>query len=639
MYIVEVSPLKSIKGFKSLSYFSSHKFNDLDIIEVPFRNANIPAIVLSVKEVRSVKADVKDKNFAPKKIRKQEPIQLADKDFMRAAKKYSEDHLFELGPVLNQIIPAAALKYAKDLKLSQQKTQLETSYQDKISTLLVNDFSDARLDSFKALVRQKLAQEQSVLLMSTNNKNAKKIYDFLSPGISSMLKHLDSTLSPKNLYQEIERINSSKDPVCVVGTAATLFLQPPKLGLIIVEKESSIAYLRRKSPRINIRDFAKFLAKEKNIDIVFADSFLKLENYMLLFKEEAASVGHVPKRLRKRVRLRLIDLQKEIKYNKEYKLNYPVISREILGEIERYSKENKKIFIFNPKKHVANQIVCNDCAHVLSCPKCKATLKLQEDPKTKERHIICLRCGFAVHSNISCPKCGSWRLMELGVGIDKVADFLRKRFPSLSIYLFDSDKIKTEKEAKRILDEFYNLSAGSVLIGTQKALSFLDQNSVHYSVALSIDSLLSIADFQMEERIFSILVDIMDKSIEAMDIQAKNIKERSVKLFADKDLQKFVKGELKLREKLLWPPFTRLIKVSVSGSRKEVIDKMQVFINQFSKYKPRVFRDFVYTDKKSVELSAIIRIPRQLWPREVKDLWSDLYDLPADFKVEIDPVD
>ncbi len=637
MYIIELSPLKQIKGFKSLSYFSSHKFEKFDIVEAPFRNGAVQGIVISSKELKSVKADVKDKSFAPKKIRKQKALRIADDNFLKAAEKFAEEYLLPLGPLIAQLIPSAILKYAQKENLNLRKKETLKQQKDRIRISLINDFEDARLDFFKALVRQKLAQGQSILLLTPNSKNAKKIYDFLSPGISSMLELFDSSTSPRKRFEQARDINASNSPLCVIGSSAILSLQPKKLGLIIIEKEHSHSYKRQKYPFTNMRDFASKLAEQKNLDIVFADSFLRLENYMALFKEEAVSLGHIPKRLRKRIKLRVIDLQKEINYNKEYKLSYPVVSREILGEIKRHTTLKNKIFIFNPKKDYANQIVCNDCATVISCPKCKAQMRLQEEPKSKERRIICLRCGFASHSNITCPNCQSWRLKEYGVGIDMVHEYLKAKFPELNIIVFDSNKIKTEKNAQEAINDFYHSKDAVVLLGTQKVLAYLDSSSCDYSAALSVDSLLSVPDFQMEERVFSILTEIMDKSSKQLDIQVKDKDARVIKLFYEKDIQKFVKSELKLREKLLWPPYTRLIKVSIKGSRSFVIEEMQKFIDQFAKYKPRVFRDFVYIDKKTVMLSALLRVARDLWPSGAKELWRDLNDLPANFEIEIDP--
>ncbi len=637
MYIVEVSPLKNIKAFPYLSYFSSHKFKKFDIIKVPFRQSEILAVVSNVKEVKSIKADIKNKDFAPRKIRKQEPMDFISKDFIKAAFDLAKFSVRAPGLILEQALPKSALKYYDKINPPPKNSKKEDLSDEKINTLLINDFSAGRLESFKALVRQKLAQGESVLLVCPNRKTAKNIYDFLAPGISSLLYFYDSGLSPLKQIKEINEIRASDKARCIVGTPAILFSDAKNLGLIIIEKEASISYKRQRHPKSDIVKLAELLAKRKNIEIAYADSFLRLENYMQLFKEEAHVLGHIPKRLRKRTRLRIIDLGKEIQYNKEYKLSYPIISKEILGQIERNLKENKKVFIFNPKKGFSSQIVCNDCAHVLSCPKCKARLRLQEDPRSKERHIVCMRCGYALHSNITCPKCNSWRLLDLGIGIDKVADFLKQKFANLEIFILDKDKVKSEKEAEQIITAYYEKDTASILLGTQKALDYIPSDSVDYSTALSVDSLLSVPDFKIEEKIFSTLTEILDKTKEAFDIQVKDPKTRVIELFASKDLHKFTKSELKLREKLMWPPYVQLISVSISGNRKAVIEKMQKLIDIFADYKPRVFRDFIYLDKNTVELKALFRVPSDIWPDASKDFYKKLKELPAEFKIELNP--
>ncbi len=633
MYIVETSPLKLIKGFRSLSYFSSTQFKKGDIVKVPFRNSEILSLVTDVKKVASVKADIKNENFMPRKIRKQKPLRIVSDAFLQACFKSADEFLKPAGLLLAQAVPSKALKQADKIKLRDAQKQ-QVSELEKIHKLLLNDFTQARHDNFKALVRQQLALGQSVLLVTPNLKVAQKLFDFLSVGISSKVLLLDSNKSANKFIEQVNAINTSNEAKCIIGTSHILFTQPYKLGLIIIEQENAIAYKRQKEPKLNMRKFAQNLSEILDIDIVFADSFLSLENYEALFAEEASALSHIPKKIRKKTSIKIIDLKKEIEYSKEYKLQYPVLSREVLGEINMQVQNKGKVFIYSAKSGIASQVVCNDCASVLKCPKCLANLKLHKDPKSNENHFFCSRCGYSKYSNITCPHCGSWRLKDLGVGIEKVEAFLKQKMPNLNLIKIDSQS--SDKETAQKVDGFYN-TPDTILLGTSKALFYLQPDSIDYSVAVSLDALLSLPNFNIEEQIFARLIDILDKSMRRFDVQVKNADERVFKSFENKELQKFVKSELALRKKLNWPPFVRLIKVTVEGSRKSVIENMQIFIDNFKEYKPRVFKDFEYLNKDRVSLSAILRVPSELWPYKLPELKEQLEKLPNNFLLEVDP--
>ena len=87
----------------------------------------------------------------------------------------------------------------------------------------------------------------------------------------------------------------------------------------------------------------------------------------------------------------------------------------------------------------------------------------------------------------------------------------------------------------------------------------------------------------------------------------------------------------------MWPPYVHLISVSTEGSRKSVIENMQKLIDIFADYKPRVFRDFIYIDRNTVQLKALFRVPSDIWPHASKDFYKKLSGLPSQFKIEIDP--
>ncbi len=637
MYLIEVSPFKKIKGFKKLSYFSNTPFEKGDIIKVPFRNSDLLAIVTDKNELDKVKLDIKNENFTPRKIEFQKPLNKFLPELIDSSFFCGEYFVKEVGPILSAILPKAIIDNLNELpEFAIQKSveNKQTQEFERIREKILTAFEKERYEHYKALVRQELAMKKSSLIIAPNLRVAQNIYKYISSGITQMVKLVDHQKKQELLKQFKDAQNT--EPACFVGTYKSLALPIKNLNLIIVDSYGSASYRLLKYPKIDIRVFAKKLAEYLKIDIVFADSFLPLEEYLLNEKEENIAIDHVPKRVRKKTLIRIIDINKEVNYSKEYKLEYPIISREILGQISINILNGKKVFLYSPKKGLASQTVCNDCAYSISCPKCKANLRLIKDPKENENKFLCFRCGFALSSNILCPKCGSWRLFELGFGIDKYVNYLEKKLQNVEILSLDADSVKSQKEVNKILERFRQ-NQNSILIGTSKALLYLNENEVDYSAALNIDSIFAAPGFNVEEDVFANLIKILEKTSEKMDLQVKNTEHRVIKYFYKKNIKDFIKSELQLREKLMWPPFVRLVKITVKSDKKTVIKLMQEFLDEFHKYKPRIFKDFIYLDKNTVTLSALIRIPSELWPNEVEDFIHKLKMLSSNFEIEIDP--
>jgi len=118
--------------------------------------------------------------------------------------------------------------------------------------------------------------------------------------------------------------------------------------------------------------------------------------------------------------------------------------------------------------------------------------------------FLCHKCGVQEDSERKCSECSSWRLVALGIGIEGVEEEIKKLFSSIKIFKIDSDSIKTHKKGLAVADNFFS-SPGSILLGTEMALSYL-YKEIDSTAAVGIDSLFTLPDFRMSEKIFNTLL-------------------------------------------------------------------------------------------------------------------------------------
>ena len=100
MFIVGVIPISRGSGISELTYYSAVEYPQGSFVYVLVRNTERFALVISCEEVKKVKASVRSKAFALKKIRRQVGRQLVTQEFIRAVEKVAEMSAASVGAVL-----------------------------------------------------------------------------------------------------------------------------------------------------------------------------------------------------------------------------------------------------------------------------------------------------------------------------------------------------------------------------------------------------------------------------------------------------------------------------------------------------------------------------------------------------------
>ena len=138
--------------------------------------------------------------------------------------------------------------------------------------------------------------------------------------------------------------------------------------------------------------------------------------------------------------------------------------------------------------------------------------------KIKKECLFAIDAEKDMDGDIVCHIVVGWNLMPLGIGIDTVYEEIEKIFSNRKVKIFKLDKesAKTKNGAEKIIKEFRRKSAGSILIGTEMAFFYL-KNKVPLSIIASFDSLWSIPNFKMSEKIIQIILSIINNTNEKIN--------------------------------------------------------------------------------------------------------------------------
>lgn len=625
MNIIEVIPISRAISTDSLSYFTPKEMPIGAIVDIPLRSKKIQGIVISVKKAEEMKGDIKSAGFAMKKIEKIKSVEFFTKEFIEAVKYAAEYYATSIGAILDVLVPDYILKNANKLHNNlDKKLHNLKSVQEKYA---VQGDDEERYGTWKSLIRQEFAKKRSVFFLVPTIEDAERSFELLEKGIEGYAFVLHGSINPKKITETWNAIIIEEHPVVIIATAGFLSLPRMDIETIVVERESDKAYKTARRPFLDVRYFAEVLSDKKKIKIFYGDSFLRIET---LWREKEGEIMQASP-FKFRSLSTASDSFVDMKAYKTPDSSFKILSNEVEDIITRTKNESEQMIILATRRGVAPTTVCGDCQSIVTCNNCNTPVVLHKN--NDKTFFMCHRCGERRSSEEYCKVCGSWKLGVVGIGIDLVIDKIQDRFPDIIIFQIDSDKIKTEKLAHEIIHKFKS-KPGSILIGTEMMLQYL-HDKVENSAIISLDSLFTLPDFRIQEKILYLLIRIRSLTTRHFIVQTRKSDERVFEYGLKGNMNDFYKNTIEERKKFNYPPFFTLIKLTLEGKKDYIVKEMEGVQNILDPYEVEVFPAFTHTVRGNYVLHGLIRLERSAWPNN--DLMSKLRSLSPSIIIKVDP--
>jgi len=628
MYIVEVTPFSNSIRTDSLSYFSSQKIELGSIVTVPLRNKNIKGLVIDIKDVKNMKSELKDSSYALKKIKGVSKNSLLSAAFIESAKETANYFATSTGSIIQSIIPQIIFDDSSKFLIKTEK--LEKLAETESPKYILQSEENDRYSEYKSIIREKFAKGQSVFFCAPTIEDVKYAEDKLTRGIEKHAFTLHNRKTKKQISETWNEVTSRKKPTLVIATPVFVSIPLKNTGIIIVERESSSAYKTFKRPNFDTKFFIEKYAKNMKADFMVGDLMLKTETLARYDNHEFFEYTPIKFRSITDATQKIIDLKDPSKTIK----NNIFISKALAQMIDKALLNNEKTFLLNSRRGMAPIIVCGDCGQMVKCEKCDSSIVLHgKDATNEDNYFKCHSCGDIRHAGEKCKNCDSWKLVTLGYGTEKIGEEISKIFPDSKVFILDKDHAKTPKQAEKIIEGFYE-SANGILIGTEMSLLYL-KNPVENVAVTSIDSMFSLPDFRIRERILNILLKARSKTTQAFMIQTRNIEDPIFKNATEGNLMDFYRKEFIDRKKFNYPPFSLIIKFSLVGkSISDLEDNFQTVQDLFEDHNLITYPAFIQNVRGNKIMNGIIRLDRKEWPNA--EMIEKIKTLPPKFKVEID---
>ena len=350
----------------------------------------------------------------------------------------------------------------------------------------------------------------------------------------------------------------------LIGVRSAAFAPFRNLGLVIVDEEQENSYKQEERPAYHAREVARCRCRNSGAVLVLGSATPSLESYQ---KAVSGTIGHL--RLTERPghsvlpQVELVDMREELAHK-----NYSVISRKLRREIIAAVHQGMQAVVLLNRRGYSTFVMCRDCGEVLTCPHCAVSLVYHAD----EQVMRCHYCGNTYPVPHTCQACGSRRIKFFGSGTQK-AEMEISQMPGVAVLRMDQDSTAAKLAHEDIIRRFAGKEA-NVLLGTQMVAKGHDIPNVTVVGILAADSTLNLPDFRASERGFALLIQAAGRAGRGgkpgrVVLQTYNPDNEVIALAAKQDYETFAAGELKLREELMYPPFSEILKITVADKEEE----------------------------------------------------------------------
>ncbi|MDB5053753.1 MAG: primosomal protein [Bacilli bacterium] len=377
---------------------------------------------------------------------------------------------------------------------------------------------------------------------------------------------LHSRLSQGERYDEWRKISLQKVKV-VIGARSAVFAPFTKLGLIIIDEEHESSYKQEDSPKYHAREVAIERAKRQNASVVLGSATPSLESYYRATNstKDGCAVEYTLLTMAERVEgrplppVQVVDMREELKEG-----NRSMFSRGLYKAIEeRLHKKEQTVLLLN-RRGYSTFVMCRTCGYTVGCPHCDISLTYHQSTK----RIRCHYCGYTEREVHECPSCGSEHIRYFGTGTQRVEEELVKLFPGIRVIRMDVDTTNEKGSHEKWLNMFRDRQA-DVLLGTQMVAKGLDFPDVTLVGVIAADTVLNLPDFRAGERTFQLLTQVAGRAGRhqlpgEVFIQTYTPEHYSIQSASHHDYEAFIHTELDLRQLRGYPPYNRLILVTLS---------------------------------------------------------------------------
>lgn len=352
----------------------------------------------------------------------------------------------------------------------------------------------------------------------------------------------------------------------VVGARSAVFAPARALGIVVIDEEHEGAYKQDGDPRYHAREVAIKRGELEGATVVLGTATPSLETYYRATTGRYR-LARLPARIEKREmpEIEVVDMAAE-----KADLKRPAfISRSLEQRVREALGRKEQVILFLNRRGFLTHVSCPRCRWFFHCARCDVAMTYHKEGNL----ALCHYCMETKPLPAACPACGNPRLLQYGMGTERIESEIRRLFPGFNVSRMDSDSMRTRENYRASLGAFWS-GKTDILVGTQMIAKGLDVPDVTLVGVVNADTAFHIPDFRAAERTFQIITQVAGRTGRGprggrVVVQTFYPQHYAVKAAATYDFAGFVRKELEMRQELGYPPFRSLVRFVVQGYKED----------------------------------------------------------------------
>ena len=468
-----------------------------------------------------------------------------------------------------------------NLSEAQQKAflQIKESFLSKEVSLLHGVTSSGKTEIYTKLIEEFIAQGKQVLYLLPEIALTTQL-------VSRLTRHFGNEVAVfHSKYSNNERVEvwnqvleNSENAKIVIGARSALFLPYSNLGLIIIDEEHEQTFKQQDpAPRYHARDAAIVLAQAQKAKVLLGSATPSIETY---FNAQSGKFGmiSIQERFGKAPlpEVELVDL-KENYFKKRMKGHF---SLKLIEAITEALTLGEQVILFQNRRGFSPVLECITCGHIPQCTSCNVSLTYHKF----KNQLRCHYCGYSIAKPTNCHACSSVDISAKGFGTEQIELELAELFPTKNIKRMDQDTTRGKYSFEKLIDSFKNREI-DILVGTQMLAKGLDFDNVSLVGIMNADNMLYHPDFRAFERSFQMMTQVSGRAGRSdkrgkVIIQTYNVNHNVIQQVTHNDYVGMYKEQLYERQIYKYPPFFRLIKLTLKHKDFEKLKEGSMWLYQ-----------------------------------------------------------
>jgi primosomal protein N' (replication factor Y) len=454
-------------------------------------------------------------------------------------------------------------------------------FQEKRVVLLRGITGSGKTEVYIKLIQEHISTGKSCLLILPEIALTQQIVSRLNQYFGSDFLVYHSMVS-QNVRYEIWKKVQAGEIKFIVGTRSSLFLPFQKLDLVIIDEEHDGSLKQTDAnPKFHMRDSMVHYAQLLDTQILLGSATPSVETYFNVIHKKYGYVELLSRYGEAQIpQIEFINLRDQ-EVATGMKSFY---SEKLLDAVSKAVDKGQQAILFQNRRGYSPYIQCNTCGFVQKCDHCDVRLTYHSYHKL----LVCHYCNKKYSMKPTCLECGSSELKTKGLGTQKVEEEIQLFLPKLRLGRLDLDAAGSITKIDHILNQFKNKDF-DVLIGTQMVSKGLDFENLTLVGVVQADIFFSFIEYKTDERAFQTLHQVSGRVGRGLQagkvlIQTSDPENKVLQFVINNDWKGFVEQELKNREKFIYPPYCKLLKISIRHVKEDLVkiyaDKIVLKLNQ-----------------------------------------------------------